>query len=180
MIKEFESRYCPDPDTEINLQDSSSPILKKISKLPKHSHKEKKEKKHSKKKDRLERHISSNDPPKQSSIDSVRPPKPETMAITMSTVQEEEEVEGSSEEESMPRMSNNNGDINFDIPLIITEHSCFGNKDHGPQTLSDLIYKVEFKTEGGKKKNPTFYTFSVLKQKCPELLLDYLQKSVKF
>lgn len=182
MVKEFEARYCPDADTEINLQDVASPILKKISKPPKHSHKEKKEKKHSKKKDRAERQVTI-DTQKNTIAEPVRPSKPETKAIPINNVEDEEEEEFEEDEEEevqMPRITTNNGDLNFDIPLIITEHSCFGNKENGPQTLSDLVYKVEFKTEGGKKKNPTFYTFNVLKAKCPELLLDYLQKSVKF
>jgi hypothetical protein len=75
------------------------------------------------------------------------------------------------------------GDFFHEVPIKITDHATFGGKmktplkDQDRIPLQDLFFKVEWAPrKNGKVASPAYFSYNILKQKCPFIVLDYIEK----
>jgi len=78
------------------------------------------------------------------------------------------------------------GGFAHDIPVKITQHGLWEERGvttgiDGKEGLERVMFQVEWKKrKDGTQPNPNYYRYSVLKKKCPTLLLDYIEGLVSF
>ena len=71
------------------------------------------------------------------------------------------------------------GDISHDVAVKITDHKTFETQNT-PAPLFNYLFKVEWKNDKkGKSLTPVYYSYNIVKEKLPRLLLDYLEKIIK-
>jgi len=105
-------------------------------------------------------------------------------------VEEEKSMDKLSEEmtslgEKFLESNSKFGNFAEHIPLRIIDHATFTKKGRNQFTeenlpLEDMFFKIEWKPyKNGKTPAPTFFSYNILKQKCPFLVLDYIEKMIK-
>ena len=74
-----------------------------------------------------------------------------------------------------------------DSALRITDHAAIGDNEEvlkglsGREALKHLLFKVEWDTrKDGTTPQGGFYQYQLLKKKCPQLVLDYIEDMVQF
>lgn len=87
-------------------------------------------------------------------------------------------------EEEIKERSSKFGDLFHNMPVQITDHATLGNKSKNMNReleqvpLQELLFKVEWGDKNGKKPAPTYFSYNILKHKCPFLVLDYIEKMI--